>query len=88
MKYGLMSYAYTTNLGNEIQSIAARRFLPKIDYYIDHEKLNLFNSHDKIKMIMNGWYLDCLKSWPPSKSIDPLLISMHLIHHLIIQKML
>ncbi len=77
MKYGLMSYAYTTNLGNEIQSIAARRFLPEIDYYIDHEKLNLFNSPDKVKMIMNGWYLDCLKSWPPSKSIDPLLISMH-----------
>lgn len=77
MKYGLMSYAYTTNLGNEIQSIAARRFLPKIDYYIDHEKLNLFNSPDKVKMIMNGWYLDCLKSWPPTDSIDPLLISMH-----------
>lgn len=43
MKFGLMSYDYTTNLGNEIQSIAARRFLPKIDYFIEHEKLNLFN---------------------------------------------
>lgn len=72
-----MKYSYTTNLGNEIQSIAARRFLPKIDYYIEHEKLNLFNTHEKVKMIMNGWYLDCLKSWPPSDSIDPLLISMH-----------
>ncbi len=77
MEYGLMSYGYTTNLGNEIQSIAARRFLPKIDYYIDHEKLNLFNNPDKVKMIMNGWYLDCLKSWPPTDSIEPLLISMH-----------
>lgn len=38
-----MSYNYTTNLGNEVQSIAARRFLPKIDYYIDHEKIHLFN---------------------------------------------
>ena len=77
MKFGLMSYAYTTNLGNEIQSIAARRFLPKIDYFIDHEKLNLFQNEEKVKMIMNGWYLDCLESWPPSDSIDPLLISMH-----------
>lgn len=77
MKYGLMSYDYTINLGNDIQSIAARRFLPKIDYYIDHEKLNLFRSQEKVKMIMNGWYLDCLKSWPPSEDIDPLLISMH-----------
>ena len=77
MKFALMKYDYTTNLGNEIQSIAARRFLPKIDYYIDHEKLNLFQNEEHVKMIMNGWYLDCLKSWPPSKDINPLLISMH-----------
>ena len=54
-----MKYSYTTNLGNEIQSIAARRFLPKIDYYIEHEKLNLFQNQEKVKMILNGWYLDC-----------------------------
>ncbi|ADC45952.1 hypothetical protein mru_0100 [Methanobrevibacter ruminantium M1] len=77
MNYALMVYNYTTNLGNEIQTIAARRFLPKIDYYIDHEKINLFNEEDNVKMIMNGWYLDCEKAWPPSESIDPLLISMH-----------
>ena len=77
MNYGLMSYDYTTNLGNEIQSIAARRFLPEIDYYIEHEKINLFKSDEKVKMIMNGWYLDCYKAWPPSEDIDPLLISMH-----------
>ena len=77
MEYGLMKYSYTINMGNEIQSIAARRFLPKIDYYIEHEQLNLFQSPEKVKMIMNGWYFDCIKSWPPSDSIDPLLISMH-----------
>ena len=72
-----MSYNYTTNLGNEIQSIAARRFLPKIDYYIDHEKLERFSEDSNVKMIMNGWYLDCPQAWPPSANIDPLLISMH-----------
>ena len=77
MKYGLMSYDYTINLGNEIQTIAARRFLPKIDYYIDHEKLNAFDKDNNVKLIMNGWFLDCLNAWPPSKNIDPLLISMH-----------
>ena len=77
MKYGLMSYDYTINLGNEIQSIAARRFLPKIDYYIDHEKIHEFGDGENVKMIMNAWYLDCLDAWPPSENIDPLLISMH-----------
>lgn len=77
MLYGLMSYKYTINLGNEIQSIAARRFLPKADFYIDHERLHLFKNPEKVKMIMNGWYLDCLEAWPPSRDIEPLLISMH-----------
>ena len=77
MKYGLISYDYTTNLGNEIQSIAARRFLPKVDHYIEHEKLERFDSHDKVKMIMNGFFVDCPAAWPPSDKIDPLLVSMH-----------
>lgn len=34
MKFGLMKYSYTTNLGNEIQSIAARQYLPHIDLYV------------------------------------------------------
>ena len=76
MKYGLISYDYTTNLGNEIQSIAARRFLPQIDYYIEHEKLDQFTG-DNVKMIMNGWFVDCPTAWPPSDSINPLLVSMH-----------
>ena len=75
--YGLMNYKYTINLGNEIQSIASRRFLPEIDYYIDHEKINEFRDAKNVKMIMNGYFLDCLKAWPPSRNIDPLLISMH-----------
>lgn len=77
MKYGLISYDYTTNLGNEIQSIAARRFLPKVDYYIEHEKLEQFDSQDKVKMIMNGFFVDCPAAWPPSDKINPLLVSMH-----------
>lgn len=77
MKFAIMSYNHTTNLGNEIQSIAARRFLPKIDHYIDHEKLHHFDKDSAVKMIMNGWYLDCSRSWPPSDNINPLLVSMH-----------
>lgn len=77
MKFGLLSYNYTTNLGNEIQSIAARRFLPQIDHYIEHEKLERFKDSENVKVIMNAWYLDCPTAWPPSENIDPLLVSMH-----------
>ena len=77
MKFGLLTYDYTINLGNEIQSIAARRFLPKVDYYIEHHKIQDFNEDVDVKTIMNAWYLNCPEAWPPSENIDPLLVSMH-----------
>ena len=77
MKYGLLTYDYTINLGNEIQSIAARRFLPKVDYYIEQHKIQDFDEGSDVKTIMNAWYLNCPDAWPPSKNIDPLLTSIH-----------
>ncbi|WP_298500979.1 polysaccharide pyruvyl transferase family protein [uncultured Methanobrevibacter sp.] len=77
MKFGLLTYNYTINLGNEIQSIAARRFLPKIDYNIEHHKIHEFDKDTDVKTIMNAWYLNCPEAWPPSENIDPLLVSMH-----------
>lgn len=84
MKYGLMSYEYGKyydslgcNLGDEIQSIAASCFLPYIDKFIDREKLAEFKSEEKVKLIMNGWYIHDVEQWPPSSDIEPLLVSMH-----------
>ncbi len=62
MKYGLICYNYLENVGNEIQSIAARRFLPKIDYYVDFNNLSEFKADDEFKIIMNAWYLHDKKS--------------------------
>lgn len=79
MKYGLMCYNHLENVGNEVQSIAARRFLPQIDYYVDFNNLSEFRADEEFKMIMNAWYLHEKKSWPPAdENINPLLISMHL----------
>lgn len=86
MKYGLMNYSYgknkyfvDVNFGDEIQSIAASYFLPKIDYFIDRENINYITpTSEKIKMIMNGWYMHDSEQWPPAKNILPLLISMHI----------
>ena len=35
MKYGLLVFKETDNIGDDIQAYAAERFLPKVDYYID-----------------------------------------------------
>lgn len=86
MKFGLMNYIYgkekyfiEINFGDEIQSIAASCFLPKIDYFIDRENIayNNINCNEKIKLIMNGWYMHDQKQWPPADNIIPLLTSIH-----------
>ncbi len=79
MKYGLMYFKDTDNIGDDIQTYVAKRFLPHIDYYIDREKLNCFipNEKEYVSMIMNGWYIHNKCAWPPSPYINHLLISMH-----------
>ena len=37
-KFALLNYS-TENIGDEVQSIAARRFLPRIDEYVERDKL-------------------------------------------------
>lgn len=83
--YGLFCYN-TNNIGDEVQSIAARRFLPQIDHYVNRDFIDetKLSATEKMQIIMNGWYMspsivDNELHWPPrSKNIEPLLISMHI----------
>ena len=79
MKYGLMYYKNTDNIGDDIQTYAAMKFLPHIDYYIDRENLSCFvpDKKEYVSLIMNGWFIHNKLAWPPSPYINPLLISMH-----------
>ena len=83
MKYGLMYYKKTDNIGDDIQTYVAMKYLPHIDYYIDREDLSCFVPHNKefVSMIMNGWFIHNKLAWPPSPYINPLLISMHFKEH-------
>jgi hypothetical protein len=77
--YGLLSYQAWPeyNVGDYIQSLAAARFLPRIDTYINREKLNRYTG-PPVKLIMNGWFMHNPSNWPPSEKIEPLLTSFHL----------
>lgn len=87
--FGYITYA-VTNVGDYIQSIAAKRFLPENAIGIDREFIGEFNHPAKVRTIVNGWFMHTKdlswyrtdipapqKSWPPSSSIGPLLISIH-----------
>ena len=82
MPFGLLSY-HTSNLGDFIQSLAAYRFLPKVDRYIDREALDDAGPIEgkPVKLIMNGWFCHRPDRWPPSPFINPLLISVHITNN-------
>jgi hypothetical protein len=79
MYYGLLTYLASPeyNAGDYIQSLAAAQFLPRIDAYVNREKLNEYNGN-QLKLIMNGWFMHRPQNWPPSDKIVPLLTSFHL----------
>jgi hypothetical protein len=65
------------NIGDYIQSLAARQFFIGEPVYINREKLNEYRG-EKVKMIMNGWFMQEPQSWPPSKDIVPCFVSYHI----------
>lgn len=79
MKYGLLKYDENKrffNVGDNIQSLAAKQFLPQVDTFLNREKLANYKG-DKIKLIMNGWFTHNLTNWMPSEDINPLFVSFH-----------
>lgn len=78
MKYGLLYYKDTDNIGDDIQTYAASRFLPRIDYMIDRENLEGFIPRKKeyVATIMNAWYIHDKFNFNISPYIYPLFISM------------
>ena len=80
LKYGLLVFKESVNIGDDIQSYAAQRFLPTIDYYIDRESLNTFKAdkNESVAVIMNAWYMYHKYNWPPSPYINPCFLSIHI----------
>jgi len=78
--FGLLRYSHTTNLGDEMQSLAARAFLPKVDCLVDRDALDrrLPLQRAPAKLILNGWFTHRPERWPPHPSLAPLIISLHL----------
>jgi hypothetical protein len=84
MKYGLLVYNYpkqclTVNIGDYIQSLAAKQFIPDNEdiIYVDRESLSDYGG-EYVKVILNGWFMHNPQKWPPSSKIQPLFVSFHI----------
>lgn len=65
------------NIGDYIQSLAGSLFFDEIDRYIDREDVSKIENSTQIHTIMNAWWM-WSKNWPPSPSISPLYVSLHI----------
>lgn len=76
MRFGAFTYAYSTNVGDEIQTLAATQFLPRVDMLIERDRLHWYRGGPPVFVIFNGWFTH-QPFWPPPDSIRPLFISFH-----------
>lgn len=82
MKNGLLVCAgdgLYKNIGDYIQSLAQEQFFNHIDYLVERETINRFDSSEKVRLIMNAWWMWHPENFPPSESIIPLFISFHIV---------
>jgi hypothetical protein len=78
MQYALLKYD-CVNIGDEIQSLAALRFLPRVDKLLDRDRPNSWQINEPTRVIMNGWFKRFPEDWPlRNRLVQPLLVSMHL----------
>ncbi len=88
MKYGILMHKTTMNLGDDIQSYASAQFLPQIDYLVERENIDSFQSegNEPVGVIMSAWWMWQKWNWPPAACIIPKLISMHVNNYTIYRK--
>ena len=77
VRFGLLTFPQSTNTGDAIQSIAARRFLPAVDFLLDRESLHRAEIGEPVAVIGNAWYAHNPAHWPPAPGLELLPISMH-----------
>jgi hypothetical protein len=83
-KFGVLTYESDIyvkrdwiNLGDYVQSTAAKQFFPAVNAFIPRDHMNAYKG-DPVKMIMNAWYMDLPENFPPSAEVNPLYVSIHI----------
>ncbi|NOJ68860.1 polysaccharide pyruvyl transferase family protein [Acinetobacter indicus] len=80
MKYSIMTYAEGDrwfNIGDYVQSLAAKQFLPQVDSYVNRECLGEYKGEPS-KIILNGWFTHHPETWVPADNLIPLFVSLHI----------
>jgi hypothetical protein len=68
-------------MGDEIQSLAAEQYLPRLDGRVDRDALSSVFGPHKVVVIMNGWFTKFAHHWPPSSNVLPVYFGFHISPH-------
>jgi hypothetical protein len=79
--WGLLTYK-TTNLGDDIQSLAAMQHIPRVNKFVDRDDMQSWAAYSNLNIILNAWWSHYPENLMSVKSINfnPLFISFHLAH--------
>lgn len=75
IEYSGKSFEDWANLGDDIQSIAAKKLLPHVDGGISREKLR--QPAEPGVLSMNGYFLGGCE-WPPAPELTPIFFAFHM----------
>lgn len=80
MRYGVIWHPASRNLGDDLQTLAAGRLLPRIDTVLDGERLDEAPGEpgEDIITLMGGHAMRRKYHWPPHPSLRPVCLGLHL----------
>ena len=85
MRFYSLKYLKSDNVGDEIQSLAAEQFLPRLDGFVDRDT-ELHKVSEPTFVFLNGWFKhgpshwkdDAAECWPPSNQLRPAFFGFHI----------
>lgn len=81
IRYAVTWRPDTDNLGDDLRALAASRLLPRVDFSLDADKLDLpipgLSPEDRVVTLLSGPILQRGTHWPPHASVSPVPVGVH-----------
>lgn len=66
------------NIGDVLQGMVAKAFLPDNALVVDREALGDIDESESALLIANGWYMHSFDKFPPPNNVNPIYLSVHI----------
>lgn len=77
LKIALLTFSNTTNIGDNIQTLAVAQHIDQDFDYVDRDFLSQYDG-EPCAVVMNGWFSHEPQNWPPSEKVLPVFFGFHM----------